>query len=103
MLIKQEIVPVYDISTLACGMLMYAKHKSWTKGEQGFLTHVDENLLIVQYHPGIGNVTNHFKIPVLEVMQGEWEIRWSEDLSTVYTYPVQEEGETGTEESGQQI
>ena len=41
------------------------------------MTAATEDQLIVQYYPGIGNVTNHFIIPVSEAAEGQWEIRCS--------------------------
>ena len=52
----------------------------------------------MQYHPGIGNVTNHFMIPVSEAVSGQWEIRWSADMSEVFEYGIKADGEQqGTE------
>lgn len=42
--------------------------------------------ITVQYHPGIANVTNHFFLPAEEVAAGEWEVRWTKDMKTVYEY-----------------
>lgn len=44
-------------------------------------------MLRVQYFPEIGNVLNHFFIPVSEVEAGQWNIRYSnDDLLSVKTY-----------------
>ena len=65
---------------------------------QGFVTSATEKELIVQYHPGIGNVTNHFRIPIDEAVDAQWEIRYSHDMSEVKTYGIEkqdtEEGAT---------
>ena len=76
---------VFDTSVVGRGFLIFAKHRSWPEGKGGIITRVAEDKLTVQYHPGIGNVTNHFFIPASEVAAGEWLVRWSEDLSTVNT------------------
>ena len=47
----------------------------------------------MQYYPGIGNVTNHFVIPVAEAAEGQWEIRWSADMTEVKEYGIKEDGE----------
>ncbi len=86
-LVIEKPVEAYDLTQIARGNLVYAKHCTWTEGKAGFVTSATENQLIVQYHPGIGNVTNHFFIPVSEAVQGQWEIRWSEDLTEVFEYP----------------
>lgn len=70
------------------GTVIYAKHGTWDKGETGIVTSVTEEMLRVQYFPEIGNVLNHFFIPVSEVEAGQWNIRYSnDDLLSVKTYP----------------
>ena len=34
-----------------------------------------------------GNVTNHFFIRANEVVAGDWEIRYSADMSEIHVYP----------------
>ena len=63
------------------------------------MTTAAENQLIVQYYPGISNVTNHFMIPVSEAAEGQWEVRWSADLSSVQEYKVKTD-ETNQETEG---
>lgn len=86
------------------GFLLYGRHKTWEAGKSGIVIAVAENRLAVQYFPGIGNVTNHFFIPVSEAENKEWEIRWTYDLSEVFTYnlPAGEKVETevGDESEG---
>ena len=52
------------------------------------MTAATEDQLIVQYYPGIGNVTNHFIIPVSEAAEGQWEIRWSSDMTDIQEYNI---------------
>ena len=61
------------------------------------MTSATERQLTVQYYPGIGNVTNHFVIPVDEVSEGQWEIRWSVDMSGVQEFP------SGVDEGQQEV
>lgn len=77
---------VFDTTKIKKGDLLYAKHKSWPEGKGGFVTAVQTNEITVQYHPGIGNVTNHFFLQVGEVAAGDWEIRWTEDLKVVHEF-----------------
>ena len=79
-LIVIENRPVFDTTQIARGDVLYARFRSWEEGRGGIVTRVTADKLTVQYHPGIGNVTNHFYIPVTEVADGQWEIRWSKDL-----------------------
>ncbi len=76
----------FDLAEIKRGCLLWGRHRTWSEGKAGFVTSAAEDLLIVQYHPGIGNVTNHFMIPVSEVVDGQWEIRWSADMTEVKEY-----------------
>ena len=66
----------FDMSQIERGHLLWGRHSTWSEGKAGFVTAATEDQLIVQYYPGIGNVTNHFIIPVSEAAEGQWEIRW---------------------------
>lgn len=102
-LVKEQQVPLYDLSMVKRGDLLWGRHRTWNEGKAGFVTSATEEQLIVQYHPGIGNVTNHFRIPVSEAVDGQWEIRWSADMAEIYEYggvPDQEpEGSGDTEQT----
>ncbi len=97
MLITQKPETVFDTSEIKTGYLVYAKNFSWREGISGFVTAVTDKEIVVQYHPGIGNVTNHFFIRASEVEAGDWEIRYSIDLSEVHKYPesTEDTGEVG--------
>lgn len=95
-LITKRQADVFDLSQIARGYLLWGKHNTWPEGRAGFVTAATEDQLIVQYFPGIGNVTNHFVIPVSEAASGQWEIRWSADMSEIQEYGIGEE----TEEEG---
>ena len=75
--------PIFDTAQVERGDLIYARHRSDEKGRGGIITRVTAEKLTVQYHPGVGNVTNHFEIPISEVAEGQWEIRWSKDLTEI--------------------
>jgi len=91
-LITEKPVMTYNLTQIARGQLLWGKHCTWNEGKAGFVTSVTEEQLIVQYYPGIGNVTNHFMIPVSEAVSGQWEIRWSADLSEVSEYGIKADG-----------
>ncbi len=98
-LITRQQTTLFDLSQIKQGYLLYARHYTWEKGKSGFVTSVTEKKLTVQYHPGIGNITNHFFIPVSEAATGEWEIRWSADLTEVWEYkPREDEKEEGEQD-----
>lgn len=90
----------YDLTQIQRGYLLWGRHYTWNDGKAGFITSATEDQLIVQYHPGIGNVTNHFVIPVSEVVDGQWELRWSSDMSEVFEYEQEPEGGEDSDETG---
>ena len=96
-LITEEAKAVFDLSQIARGHLLWGRHCTWEEGKAGFVTSATEEQLTVQYHPGIGNVTNHFVIPVSEAAEGQWEIRWSKELSEIQEYGM---GESSGEKNG---
>lgn len=98
-LIITENRPVFDTGEIARGYLVYARHRSWDEGLGGFVTRVSGDKVTVQYHPGIGNVTNHFHIPAKEVADGQWEIRWSKDMTEIGSIEMAS-GEEETENAG---
>lgn len=87
-LLTEKPAAAFDLTQIGRGCLLWAKHFSWDEGKAGFVTAATENRLIAQYYPGIGNVTNHFIIPVSEAADGQWEIRWSADMALVQEYNV---------------
>ena len=92
-LVIEKPVVSFDLKQIQRGYLLWGRHYTWNEGKAGFVTSATEEQLIVQYHPGIGNVTNHFMIPVSEVVSGQWEIRWSADMSEVFEYDIKADGE----------
>lgn len=90
----------FDLTRISQGCLLWGRHFTWDEGKAGFVTAVTKEQIIVQYHPGIGNVTNHFIIPVSEVAGGQWEIRWSADLLEVQEYKAKKD-DSGNEEIGE--
>ena len=92
-LVTEKPVATFDITQIKRGDLLWGRHCTWREGKAGFVTSATEQQLIVQYHPGIGNVTNHFMIPVSEAVDGQWEIRWSADMSEVQEYNIEAEAD----------
>ncbi len=92
-LIMEKPTAAFDMSQIKRGDLLWGKHCTWNEGKEGFITTATEQQLIVQYYPGIGNVTNHFVIPVSEVIDGQWEIRWSTDMIEIKEYRVETDKE----------
>lgn len=91
-LITEKPAVAFDMNQIERGYLLWGRHSTWNEGKAGFVTSATEEQLIVQYYPGIGNVTNHFMIPVSEVASGQWEIRWSANMSEVFEYGIEADG-----------
>lgn len=87
MLIVKEPTEKFNTEEIRRGTLVYAKHKTWENGEKGFVTTASEDEVIVQYPPKIGNVINHFFLRAEEVAKGDWEVRYTNDMETIVTYP----------------
>jgi len=85
-LIKNQETNAFDTDAIGKGMLMYAKHKKWDEGKAGIITAVTDEKIFVEFIPNIGNIINHYLIDVAEVVNDEWVIRWSEDLTEVNEY-----------------
>ena len=88
-LLIKKLVTSFDMTQIGCGYLLWGKHSTWSEGKAGIVTSASEVQLTVQFFPGIGNVTNHFVIPVPEVEAGEWQIRWSEDMINIHEYGIE--------------
>lgn len=88
-LIKESSTVEFDTSEIRPGDAIHAKHFSWDDGKTGFVTAVKNDEITVQYHPGIGNVTNHFFIKAKDVEAGSWLVRWSKDLTEVNEYKTE--------------
>lgn len=87
-LVTEKPVAAFDLSQIGRGYLLWGRHFSWDEGKAGFVTAATEDQLIIQYYPGIGNVTNHFVIPVSEAASGQWEIRWSSDMAEMQEFNI---------------
>lgn len=101
MLVIEKPEAVFDLSQIQSGYLLYGKHFTWDEGKSGIVTSATEKQLTVQYHPGIGNVTNHFFVPASEAANKEWEIRWSSDMSEIYEYNLPLDGVQETEDENE--
>lgn len=101
-LIRDNVQSEFNLDEIGKGWVLYGKHVTWDKGKAGIVTSVTPTKLTVQFYPDIANVTNHFFIPASEVADGQWQIRWSKDLSEVFEYE-QPSDEELTEPDGQDI
>lgn len=102
MLIANNTVPEFDLTEIHRGTLIRAKHRSWSDPVTGFVASAKKSVVLVQYPPTIQNVTNHFFIPAKEAADGQWEIRYTNDMETIAKYPeegIDESEDAGTETS----
>lgn len=84
----------FNAEEIRRGTLIFAKHKTWKEGIQGIVYHTSPEQITVMYPNSLTNTQNHFFIPVSEVSNNEWEIRYSNDgLQSIQKY------QEGTDES----
>lgn len=91
-LVTEKPRAAFDLTQIMRGYLLWGRHHTWNEGKAGFVTSSTEDQLTVQFFPGIGNVTNHFIIPASEAADGQWEIRWSADMTKVKEYGIEADG-----------
>lgn len=100
-LMTEKPAVAFDLGQIRRGDLLWGRHCTWNEGKAGVVTAATEGQLTVQYYPGIGNVTNHFMIPVSEAADGQWEVRWSSDMAKIQEYGMPEDdGKRETEGDG---
>lgn len=51
----------FDANVIKAGYAIYGKHASWDEGKTGIVTAVTDTTLVALFHPGIGNVINHWR------------------------------------------
>lgn len=97
-LLKETQGTVFDTSQIAIGDLFYGQHEGWPDARSGIVARVTEKEIMVLFHPNISNVYNRFAIPVTEVADGLWTIRWSKDLLTINTYEPPKKDQEGEDD-----
>ncbi len=88
----------FNLDEIHRGTLVCAQHSSWDEAVAGVVTGAEEDCIRVQFPPSVQNTLNHFFIYASEVDDGEWTIKYSDDLETISQYPEEESG--GDEEDG---
>lgn len=79
-ILKTEEKNVFDTAAISRGFFIFGRHKSWEEGVNGLVAGVTEDEILVQFLPGLRNVTNHYRILAEEAAAGEWELRVSANL-----------------------
>lgn len=93
MLIIDNGAKVFNTDEIQRGTLVCAKHSTWEEGIAGMVTSVTSECVRVQFPPSVQNTLNHYFIYASEVENGEWVIKYSDDLETIRSYPEEEAGE----------
>ncbi len=97
-LIRNRAAPVFDSEQVHKGNLIRAKHQTWDEYRNGLVVGITSNELVVLYHTGIGNVSNHFVMLASEVGRGEWQGTWTEDMQIIQDIsPLDDESRGETE------
>lgn len=101
-LIIENAAPIFDLKSVAKGDLIRARHKTWDKDDyrNGVIVSATPARLVVLYYAGYGNVTNHYVIIASEVADGDWEIKWTTDMETIYETGSGQGGGDGKENQG---
>lgn len=93
MLLIDPTQKVIDTAEIGKGTLIYAKHRSWDKGQTGIVTTVSEKQIRVMFLPDIQNVLNHFHITAADLEAGVWEVRYSNDgLQSIVRFGGEDNG-----------
>lgn len=89
MLLIEKTTKEIDLTEIARGNPICARHRTWGKWDSwksGLVSDVSEKQIIVTFLPETQNIQNHFIISAADIAAGAWEIRWSSDgLETVKT------------------
>lgn len=82
-IIKNITTDVFDTASVKRGDFIRARHRSWAEDDivNGLVASVSEKKIIVAFLPEVRNVRSHFYIPVNEVVDGQWSIIISKDLT----------------------
>ena len=94
MLIIDSDSKMFNLEEIHRGSLICARHSTWDEEIAGVVTSADKDCIRVQFPPSVQNTLNHYFIYSAEVVNGEWEILYTDDLETISRYPeAVEEGE----------
>ena len=91
---------IFDPAAIGRGFFIFGKHSSWPAGVNGLVAHVTEEEILVQFLPDVRNVTNHYRISVSDIAQGEWNLRISENLTEMEE--IKEEADSDSDGSDSQ-
>jgi len=93
MIIVESTKTVINTEEITRGTLIWAKHSTWDEGRTGIVKDASEACITVLFLPSLQNVQNHFMIPVSELEDGAWHVRYSYDgLLNVISYGDDDDG-----------
>lgn len=76
----------FNLEEIKEGWCAYVKHSSWDEGKAGYISSLSSDIMMIQFCPGIRNISNHTSVEAKDIAAGEWEIRLSPDLKDIYEY-----------------
>lgn len=95
-MINTVTMPCFDTEQIQKGTIIWAKHTSWNEGITGIVSDITENKITIIFLRTITNTQNHFFVNLKEVLNNEWQFRYSVDgLVTVMNYPQQPAAQGG--------
>lgn len=83
-IIKQSDAQVFELELIGRGDFIHARQKKTGEERNGLVFKAEPEKLTVLHTPAISNVSAFFYITPAEVANGEWALRWSHDLTTVW-------------------
>lgn len=96
-ILTTETITGIDKTAIRKGDMIRAKYVSWTRAINGIVAGVTVETITVLYIGIGGNVSNYFTITAAELADGDWELWWSPDFSSVSTENAASEAEDGEE------
>ena len=100
MILTEVTKDVINTDEIGRGTLVWAKHSSWEEGRSGIVTNATEKDIVITFLPSFQNVRNHFTILASELVDGQWQLRYSSDgLQNVSSFGFATEEENTENES----
>lgn len=86
-LVIQSEVNAFDVENIRKGDFVRIKYKTWNDYINGIVAQATATEIRIFYIADVANVTNYVIIPIDAVVNGDWNIAWSHDLTESYREP----------------
>lgn len=80
--------PQFDTAEITARDLIRAQYHTWPEPQNGLVTEVNKDMVLVLFQPGIHVATCYFPIFAREVADGKWGILFTHDLREVKEVPM---------------